>query len=190
VAKYATKSTDAGGALDRRLHGIEDLDVRGVTGHLRRLVETAWRLGARSDLTRLRAWAHTLGFGGHWLTKSRRYSVTFAYLRGERQAWRLDRQPGATAASSEVMTMASWVWAGTGWRTRGDAWLAVLAQRAKAQARLDAREALCIERAQCEEGIDQEWRVPETGDLECTGLGAIGLDTLGDIALLAREQER
>jgi hypothetical protein len=41
VAKYATKSTDDTGALDRRLRGIEDLDIRGVTGHLRRLVETA-----------------------------------------------------------------------------------------------------------------------------------------------------
>jgi hypothetical protein len=35
IAKYATKSTDAGGVLDRRLRGLEDLDSRGVTGHLR-----------------------------------------------------------------------------------------------------------------------------------------------------------
>jgi len=61
VAKYATKSTDAAGALDRRLRGIGDLDLRGVTGHLRRLAETAWNLGERSDLSRLRAWAHTHG---------------------------------------------------------------------------------------------------------------------------------
>jgi hypothetical protein len=160
VAKYATKSTDAGGALDRRLHGIEDLDVRGVTGHLRRLVETAWRLGARPDLARLRTWAHTLGFGGHWLTKSRCYSVTFGFLRGERQAWRVDHQPGKMAEPSEVTTMGHWIWAGTGWRTRGDAWLAVLGQKAKAQARLDARDALCLERephleqASCLEGAE------------------------------------
>jgi hypothetical protein len=33
---------------------------------------------------RLRLWAHQLGFDGHPLTKSRRYSVTFGYIRGER----------------------------------------------------------------------------------------------------------
>jgi hypothetical protein len=146
VAKYATKSTDAGGVLDRRLRGLEDLDIRGVTGHLRRLVETAWRLGERADLPRLRAWAHTLGFGGHWLTKSRRYSVTFAYLRAERQAWRMARQSERAGDPSEMVTMGTWKWVGTGWQTRGDAWLAVTGQKARAQSRLEARDALCMER--------------------------------------------
>ena len=31
--------------------------------------------------------AHTVGFRGHRLTKSRRYSTTFAALRGARTAW-------------------------------------------------------------------------------------------------------
>jgi hypothetical protein len=151
VAKYATKSTDPAGVLDRRLRGIEDLDIRGVTGHLRRLVETAWSLGGRADLPRLRPWAHTLGFGGHWLTKSRRYSVTFAYLRAERQAWRIARQSGAAGDPSEIVTMGTWEWVGTGWQTRGDAWLALIGQKARAQSRLDAREVLCMER------IGDEW---------------------------------
>ncbi|MHB8244022.1 MAG: replication initiator [Acidimicrobiales bacterium] len=154
VAKYATKSTDGAGALDRRLHGLEDLDIRGVTGHLRRLVETAWRLGARPDLPRLRAWAHTLGFGGHWLTKSRRYSVTFASLRAERQGWRIGRQAGRSVDPSQTVTMSTWEWAGTGWRTRGDAWLAAIGQKARAQSRLEARDALCLER------IGSAWSVP------------------------------
>ncbi|MER5470080.1 replication initiator [Streptomyces sp. NPDC002685] len=33
---------------------------------------------------RLRAWAHTLGYRGHILTKSRAYSTTYAALRAER----------------------------------------------------------------------------------------------------------
>ena len=33
---------------------------------------------------RFRAWAHMLGYGGHFLTKSRRYSVTFGQLRAAR----------------------------------------------------------------------------------------------------------
>ena len=36
---------------------------------------------------RLRAWAHTAGYRGHCLTKSRRFSTTFAALRGARQEW-------------------------------------------------------------------------------------------------------
>jgi len=147
VAKYATKSTDDHGALDRRLHSLSDLDIRGVTGHLRRLVETAWNLGARPDLGKLRHWAHTLGFGGHWLTKSRRYSVTFAFLRTERQAWQIRRQSGPTGARTGMAVVADWAWAGSGWRTRGDAWLAVIGQKAKARSRIEAREARCISEA-------------------------------------------
>ena len=33
---------------------------------------------------RFRQWAHMLGYGGHFLTKSRRYSVTFGQLRSAR----------------------------------------------------------------------------------------------------------
>ena len=47
------------------------------------LVRAAWELGGRPELEglRLRAWAHMLGFGGHWSTKSRRYSTTLRALR-------------------------------------------------------------------------------------------------------------
>jgi hypothetical protein len=150
VAKYATKSTDDAGALDRGLRGIEDLDIRGVTGHLRRLVETAWKLGERPDLSRLRAWAHTLGFGGHWLTKSRRYSVTMGYLRSERQAWQLLRHSTPHEADSEFTTVSEWEWVGVGWSTRGDVWLAQVEQAAKGQSRREARDALCIEKSKIE----------------------------------------
>jgi hypothetical protein len=36
----------------------------------------------------LRRWAHMLGFGGHFLTKARRYSVTFQLLRDTRLTFR------------------------------------------------------------------------------------------------------
>lgn len=153
VAKYATKSTDAAGALDRRLRGLGDLDSRAVSGHLRRLAGTAWSLGARPELPRLRPWAHTLGFGGHWLTKSRRYSVTFAYLRAERQAWRITRQASRAGDPSKTVTTSTWEWVGSGWKTRGDAWLASIGQRARARSRLEARDARCLEEARCLERI-------------------------------------
>ena len=145
IAKYSTKSTDDLGALDRRLTSLDDLDARNVSTHFRRLVTTAWRLGALTHLARLRTWAHSLGFGGHWLTKSRRYSVTFKFLRAERQTWQVQRQHG-TARDEQPINIGVWKWIGAGWRNKGDAWLASQGQREKMQSRTEAREARCIER--------------------------------------------
>ena len=84
LAKYSTKSTEDQGVLDHRLRaGVpESLEL---PGHLRNLVETAWQLGGEPERRelRLRAWAHTAGYRGHFLTKSRRFSTTFAELRDD-----------------------------------------------------------------------------------------------------------
>ncbi len=55
------------------------------------MIETVWALGALPayEGLNLRAWAHMLGFRGHFLTKSQRYSTTFTALRQERRTWRL-----------------------------------------------------------------------------------------------------
>ena len=61
------------------------------------MITTAWQLGARTSTgdPRLRHWAHMLGYGGHPLTKSRRYSVTFGHIRGARTDHRrAQRHPG------------------------------------------------------------------------------------------------
>jgi replication initiator protein RepSA len=83
VAKYATKSTEAlGVTLDHRICEVEleDLDL---PAHVAELVRACWELGGRPSLTslRLRKWAHMLGFGGHFSSKSRRYSTTLGALR-------------------------------------------------------------------------------------------------------------
>lgn len=61
-----------------------------LTDHARQMIRTAWTLGARKDLAdlRLRAWAHMLGFRGHFSTKTRRYSTTLGALRTARAEWR------------------------------------------------------------------------------------------------------
>lgn len=89
ISKYATKSTDPYGHLDRRLRA-SDLARLPVRPHLAELVRTAWRLGGRPELEHLglRRWAHALGFRGHWLTKSRHYSTTLGALRTARANWR------------------------------------------------------------------------------------------------------
>ncbi|MHB2029112.1 MAG: replication initiator [Acidimicrobiales bacterium] len=175
VAKYATKSTDDAGALDRRLTSLEDLDARGVTGHLRRLVETAWNLGVLAHLTRLRAWAHSLGFGGHWLTKSRLYSVTFSFLRSQRQAWQVQRRQGKANASAPAIALGVWKWVGTGWRTAGDEWLAARGQTARAESRLEARDARRSE-AETFTDIEHQW-TPEFSRTSMTSRATTSLIT-------------
>ncbi|MHB1533409.1 MAG: replication initiator [Acidimicrobiales bacterium] len=142
LAKYATKSTDAAGALDHRLRegDLEGLDSV-LNPHLARMVRTAWDLGGRAELEhlRLRPWAHTLGFKGHWLTKSRAYSTTLGALRAARSDWHATRHPGASA-STPTVALGDWKFLGRGWTTKGDAWLAATAAQRAAEERRSARE--------------------------------------------------
>ena len=134
------------GLLER--HRIDDGGglIEGVgldlPDHLARLVETAWDLGSRPALAhlRLRDWAHTLGFRGHWLTKSRRYSTTFGNLRDARQNWRAGRG-SPRGRSSAAAVIKDWRYAGRDWANPGDAWLAETAAGDLADARRHAREA-------------------------------------------------
>ncbi|GCB48565.1 plasmid replication initiator protein [Streptomyces sp. NL15-2K] len=87
VAKYVTKGADETGAgTDHKLTTWADIDTAPVSGHVRALMRTCWRLGGLPEYAplHLRTWAHTLGYRGHILTKSRAYSTTYAALRAER----------------------------------------------------------------------------------------------------------
>ena len=98
VAKYATKATEAlGVTLDHRI-GDGDLDDLALPAHVAELVRACWELGACPSLAslRLRKWAHMLGFGGHFSTKSRRYSTTLGALRRARVAYAVRRRKGNT----------------------------------------------------------------------------------------------
>ena len=78
-----------------------------------------------------------LGFGGHFLTKSRRYSITFRLLRDERAIWQR-KQTGSDSPEDTILLVGFLSYAGTGWHTTGDA---LLANSAAAQARERARVA-------------------------------------------------
>jgi hypothetical protein len=150
IAKYATKATESFGAgLDRRL-AADDLDhLDKLPAHVAELVRAAWELGGHPELNglRLRPWAHMLGFGGHWSTKSRRYSTTFTVLRRARVAFAKRRRAkdgvpldawGRPEDDDQVVTVvASWTYAGSGYATEGERWLAVsAAARAREQRRV------------------------------------------------------
>ncbi|WP_328694515.1 replication initiator [Streptomyces phaeochromogenes] len=87
VAKYVTKgASETGAGTDYRLTTWDDVEAARVSGHVRALMSTCWRLGGLPEYAplRLRSWAHTLGYRGHILTKSRAYSTTYAALRADR----------------------------------------------------------------------------------------------------------
>src|SRR5262249_35709419 len=122
--------------------------------HVGRLIAACWRLG-RHDLTlplsqqdqrpyaRLRPWAHMLGFRGHFATKARRYSTTItAPPTAPRPGTRTDPARPHTLPTDghpidqvdgieeTTLVITSWQYAGTGWRTTGDAALAAMAAAA------------------------------------------------------------
>ncbi|HWB38124.1 MAG TPA: replication initiator, partial [Rugosimonospora sp.] len=94
---------------------------------------------------RLRRWAHMLGFGGHFLTKARRYSITFGLLRAARIDFRRaeDTDPGTVRAADHTdeettLVIGALTFAGAGWHNTGDA---VLANTSAAMARARAQAA-------------------------------------------------
>ncbi|MEU9850707.1 replication initiator [Streptomyces sp. NPDC047985] len=127
IAKYATKGAEtATGTLDRPIRFLAELAQARITDHARRMIRTAWALGARPELAdlRLRAWAHMLGFRGHFSTKTRRYSTTLGALRDARAEWRRAQvAPSVTQDGETTLVLAHWVFAGTGLST-AKAWLA------------------------------------------------------------------
>ena len=143
LAKYATKGSDEHGVLDHRLRSGTPQDHQ-LPDHLRTLVATAWELGEQADTEalRLQQWAHTCGFRGHFLTKSRRYSTTFAALRDERQRWRISQRPqDVETRDLEEIELREWTFEGSGYRTAGDVCLARTVEEQLAMGRWLSRDA-------------------------------------------------
>jgi hypothetical protein len=160
IAKYATKALDAPGLPDRSLRSARDIDGLRCHRHYKAMITTAWHLGGGHYIparvrgsawelgggtlvparSRLCKWAHTLGHGGHFLTKSRRYSVTFGRLRRDRQDHRRTlRHPlgeldpwGRPLDDTVVLVLHTWTYAGTSYATTPGAQLA-LASAARAR---------------------------------------------------------
>ncbi|MEV2236484.1 replication initiator [Micromonospora sp. NPDC049891] len=165
LAKYATKATEATGHQSTRLTSATVDDYADPEGdHLARLIDACWHLGRpiATDTTSgaataedrqgsldttpnsyagLRRWAHMLGFGGHFLTKARRYSVTFGLLRDTRATYRRAEDDNPT----DTVTVGVLSYVGSGWLTDGDALLANTAAAKRRQARRIGREELAHE---------------------------------------------
>jgi len=125
IAKYATKTLHAPGVPDTRIRHASEITSLRCSAHYRAMITTAWDLGTRHATgdPRFRTWAHMLGYGGHFLTKSRRYSVTFGQLRAARTSYRRAQRHtngeydpwGRPLDESVVLVLKTWTYAGTGY---------------------------------------------------------------------------
>jgi Replication initiator protein, pSAM2 len=150
LAKYATKSTELAGGVVHRFaaHQVDGLPVRE---HIRAYMREAFSLAADPALAerRLAATAHALGYRGHCLTKSRRYSTTFKALREAREQHVHDQllarsdDAAQRALAGAVERVASLRYVGQGHLTAADALLAASAAARAREGRRLAREELC-----------------------------------------------
>ncbi|WP_167536388.1 replication initiator protein RepSA [Streptomyces ficellus] len=148
VAKYATKAAETTGTLDRRIGELAELDRHQVPQHAQRLIRACKQLDPVYPDRRLWAWAHMLGFRGHFSTKSRRYSTTLGALRQIRADYRAAQQREALGLpdlehdqDDTVLVLADWQYAGHG-HTPGESVLAASIARDLQLNRETAREAL------------------------------------------------
>ncbi|MFF3947373.1 replication initiator protein RepSA [Streptomyces sp. NPDC001902] len=145
VAKYATKAAETTGTLDRRIGELTELDRHGVPDHARRLIQACRDLDDLYPDRRLWAWAHMLGFRGHFSTKSRAYSTTLGALRQERADYRAAQEHADLGLEDiepdTVLVLADWQYAGHG-HTPGESVLAASIARDIQLNRDTAREAL------------------------------------------------
>ncbi|WP_394430417.1 replication initiator protein RepSA [Streptomyces sp. SGAir0957] len=143
VAKYATKAAEATGALNRRIGELAELDRSHVPDHARRLIRACHDLDPLYPERRLWAWAHMLGFRGHFLTKSRYYSSTFKERRQVRADYRAAQQHEALGLPDPdtTLVLADWQYAGHG-HTPGESALAASIAEDIRINREAAREAL------------------------------------------------
>jgi hypothetical protein len=148
VAKYATKAAENTGTLDRRIGELSELDCHGVPDHTRRLITACRDLDGLYPDRRLWAWAHMLGFRGHFSSKSRTYSTTLGALRQERADYRAAQEASVLGLDDRepdtVLLLADWQYAGHG-HTPGEAALAATIARDLRTNRETAREALLDE---------------------------------------------
>jgi hypothetical protein len=160
LAKYATKGTEASGHASARITpAIFDLYADPHGTHIQRLIDACWfvghangRMRGKATYGQLRRWAHMLGFGGHFLTKARRYSVTLTALRQARITYRRSHDDTGpehglfhdhdAADGGTLLVLIRLSYVATGWHTSGDALLANTAADQARKRRETAREEI------------------------------------------------
>jgi hypothetical protein len=154
LAKYSTKGTELAGGVRHRVseHQVDALPVRE---NVRTYLRAAFALADDPALTdrRFGRCAHAVGYRGHCLTKSRRYSTTFKALREARErhvheqllARSHDAAQRALAETAKSERITSFRYAGQGHLTAADALLAASAAARAREQRRAAYEARAMD---------------------------------------------
>ena len=118
-----------------------EFDALPVREHVRTYMREAFRLAADPELAQRRfdRYAHVIGYRGHCVSKSRRYSTTFKALRQAREDHVRARLAGE---SQPVVRLSQLGYAGMGHDTESDAFWAHNEHERRRQARILAREAM------------------------------------------------
>ncbi|MCW5250087.1 replication initiator protein RepSA [Streptomyces sp. SHP 1-2] len=145
VAKYSTKAAETTGTIDRRIGELAELDRHRIPDHTRQLITACRDLDRLYPDRRLWAWAHMLGFRGHFSSKSRRYSTTLGALRRTRADYRAAQEAATLGLDDRepdtVLVLTDWQYAGHG-HTPGESTLAATIARDLRTNRETARDAL------------------------------------------------
>jgi hypothetical protein len=72
------------------------------------MATAALRLAERPGLRDLARWVHMLGFRGHFITKSRRYSTTLGDLRATRAAYRAHQDEPTGDDDDTTVVLSVW----------------------------------------------------------------------------------
>ena len=144
LAKYSCKASHE--QITSRDTDPDRWRDRGVPEHLIEMAAAALRLADRPGLRGLAQWVHMLGFRGHFVTKSRRYSTNLGALRAFRAAYRAhqDQRPedGETDDDESTVVLSVWQYLGSGYLNPGDVLLAAGVEaslRAAREALMDLR---------------------------------------------------
>jgi hypothetical protein len=130
LSKYTCKSAGEPFGLDGRVRDPEAARALGASRHLVRMMQVAIDLSGRPALDGLARWVQTLGFAGHFTTKSRHWSITLGDLRAERV-----RHCRRTTDIETTLLYGEWRFRGVGWRSEGEAALVRYARADEIEAR-------------------------------------------------------
>jgi hypothetical protein len=119
IAKYVTKAVGIPGMPPRPVRHLSEVPSLRCSAHHKKMIATALALG-------FGRYAHQFGYGGHPITKSRRYSVVFGHIRRERAEHRkAQRWPdgeldpwGRPLDERVVLVLKDFSYAGTGYMHR------------------------------------------------------------------------
>jgi hypothetical protein len=143
LAKYVTKSVADFGIAIRRFSpaAIDQLDV---TDHVREILRAIATISAEEPYTDMMAWLHTLGYRGHVVSKSRKFSTTMTALRQRRADWRKSQGNDTLPApvGSRTAEPIPWEFQRLGHISLGDRVLAISASGRAQEERIVARQAV------------------------------------------------